>query len=258
MNHLDQDVFSQILSHIPDSRTVHSVLRALPKSHNWFSVALHRLCELPVYLDTYDPRAASASNEVLDYLLATPPEGVDAPGIAGSIRHLVVAVEHKKYARLPSAEHEREVEEDEGEEEEDGEEEEGEADEEVEAEAKAKDSDAETNEEQQTLDEEQPEPEEDIDVVAFHARLPALFKKTRNLRSLDYHNYPGLGLTRESVELLAACEGLQTFAVDTTIREMVWNGWHAYEDSESWEYVFLLQIKSANCAEPISAASNRS
>ncbi|KAJ7362250.1 hypothetical protein DFH08DRAFT_1073495 [Mycena albidolilacea] len=233
MNHVDQDVFSQILSHIPDSRTVHSVLRALPKSHNWFSVALHRLCELPVYLDTYDPRAASASSEVLDYLLATPLEGVDAPGIAGSIRHLVVAVEHKKYARLPpSAEHEREVEEDEGEEEEDGEkEEEDEPGGEVEAEAK--DSDAETNKQQQT--EEQPEPEEDIDVVAFHARLPTLFKKTRNLRSLDYHNYPGLGLTRESVQLLAACEGLQTFAVDTTIREMAWNGWHAYEDSESWD-----------------------
>ncbi|KAJ7895555.1 hypothetical protein B0H14DRAFT_3628106 [Mycena olivaceomarginata] len=211
MIHLDQDVFSQILSHIPDSRTVYSVLRALPKSHELFSTALHRLCELPVYLDTYDPRAATASNEVLDYLLATP------PAIAGSIRHLVVAVEHGKYGRSPSAEHEWEVEEDDEESEDEAEEE------------------AETKEEQQTLDEEQSEPEEKIDVVAFHARLPALFKKTCNLRTLDYHNCPGLGLARESVELLATCEGLQTFAVNTTIRKMEWSGSHAYQDPQSWD-----------------------
>ncbi|KAJ7362246.1 hypothetical protein DFH08DRAFT_840533 [Mycena albidolilacea] len=67
------------------------------------------------------------------------------------------------------------------------------------------------------------------------SRLPTLFKKTRNLRSLDYHNCPGLGLARESVELLATCEGLQTFSVDTTIREMAWIGSHAYEDPESWD-----------------------
>jgi hypothetical protein len=179
-------------------------------------------------LDTYDPRAATASNEVLDYLLATP------PAIAGSIRHLVVAVEHGKYGRSPSAEYEWEVEEDDEEEED---EEENEAEEEVE-----------TNEEQQTPDEEQSEPEEEIDIVAFHARLPALFKKTRNLRTFDYHNCPGLGLARESVEMLATCEGLQTFAVDTTIRKMEWNGSHAYQDPESWEYVLP---KSANYAEPI-------
>jgi hypothetical protein len=176
---------------------------------------------------------------VLDYLLATPQEGVvDVPGIAGSIRHLVVAVEHNKYYRPPSPARESD-------------DEEGEVEEVVEEDA----GNADTPEEQQTLDEVQKknddelemcyddsesksEPEEDIDAVAFHARLPTLFKKTRNLRSLHYHNCPGLGLARESVELLATCEGLQTFSVDTTIREMAWIGSHAYEDPESWECVF--------------------
>ncbi|KAJ7219683.1 hypothetical protein B0H12DRAFT_1329252 [Mycena haematopus] len=219
---VDQDVFSCILSHIPDSRTIHSILRALPKSHELFATALHRLYDLPVYLDTYDPRAVTASNEVLDYLL------VSQGGVAESIRHLVVATEHNKYRWPPEPEEEDVEEGEEGgdAEEEDAEEDTAEAD---------QDSEEEEESEDEAEEEEKSEPEEDIDVVAFHERLPELFKKTRNLRSIDYHNYPGLPLSPESMELLAACEGLHTLAVDTPIRETSWRGSNPWDDPVNWD-----------------------
>lgn len=92
---LNQDVFSRIISHVCESLTVYEVLKAIPKSHAFFLVTLHRLCELPIYLDTYDPRTATASNQVLDYLLSS---HQDEAGVAESIRHLVCLVEHDKYA----------------------------------------------------------------------------------------------------------------------------------------------------------------
>ncbi|KAF7350282.1 hypothetical protein MVEN_01332200 [Mycena venus] len=244
---LDQDVFSRILSHIPDSKTIHTVLCALPKSHEFFSIALRRLCELPVYLDTWDPPAAAASNEVLDYLLGSY-EG-RGEGIAESLRHLVVAVEHNKYRWPvePVVEEEEEEDEDEDEEEEEKEEQQV-LDEEQEQEEQDVDElevRVAEDEPEEHVDENEAsplaesiqasEPEEDIDVVAFHDRLPALFKKTRNLRSLDYHSYPGLLLSRESTELLAVYDGLRTFAIDTCLRETPWRGSRPWGDPECWD-----------------------
>ncbi|KAJ7185491.1 hypothetical protein C8R46DRAFT_380454 [Mycena filopes] len=90
----DQDVFSCILSHVHESKTVHAVLRALPQLHPLFPVALHRLWQLPVYLDhnTYAWRALVGSDEILDHLLA-PDASEEALAITESIRHLVIAVE---------------------------------------------------------------------------------------------------------------------------------------------------------------------
>ncbi|KAJ7044757.1 hypothetical protein C8F04DRAFT_1069458 [Mycena alexandri] len=213
---VDEDVFSRILSHIADSRTVHVVLRALPKSHPLFFAAFHRLCELPIHLDTFDSRAAAASNEVLDYLLA--PDANVELGIAESIRHLVVAVEHEKYRSIPQlpedeVEAEGEGEEAEGEE---GEEAGGEGEEEAEEEQVDEDSEEDSTERKViSPPESDSESDEDVDVAAFHDRLPGLFKRTRNLRTLDYQSCAGLPLSRENVELLATCERLHTFAADT-------------------------------------------
>ncbi|KAJ6533214.1 hypothetical protein B0H19DRAFT_1272605 [Mycena capillaripes] len=212
---LDDDVFSHILSHIPEFKSVYAVLRALPKRHPWFLVALHRLCELPVYLDTYNPSAAAASNQILNYLL-DPEIDLNSLEIARSIRHLVIAVEHNKYYWPPTPVVENEQEEEEEEEEEEI-----------------------VNEEVSGIinpeEPEQLESEEDVDVVAFWERLPGLFEKTRNLRSLDYRNYRGLPLSRENAELLAACEKLQTLAVDSAIRETSWRHPRAFEDPEAWD-----------------------
>ncbi|KAJ7474261.1 hypothetical protein FB451DRAFT_1248447 [Mycena latifolia] len=88
---LNEDVFSCILSHIPDPKTLYAILVAFPKSHLLFPTALARLWELPVYLDSYDPRAAEASQKVLDYLL----DSSGSQTLAESIRHLDVSIEHK-------------------------------------------------------------------------------------------------------------------------------------------------------------------
>ncbi|KAJ7083246.1 hypothetical protein C8R44DRAFT_822598, partial [Mycena epipterygia] len=52
-----------------DSKTIYGILLALPKSHLLFPVALARLWQLPIYLDSYNHQAATASQKVLDYLL---------------------------------------------------------------------------------------------------------------------------------------------------------------------------------------------
>ncbi|KAJ7457615.1 hypothetical protein B0H11DRAFT_207309 [Mycena galericulata] len=95
MPEVDEDVFSSILSHIPDSKTIYVVLIALSKAHPLFPVALTRLFKLPVYLDSYDPRAAAASHKVLDYLLQDDANTGHYP-LVGSIRHLVVSIENKQ------------------------------------------------------------------------------------------------------------------------------------------------------------------
>ncbi|KAJ7150549.1 hypothetical protein C8R43DRAFT_1006112 [Mycena crocata] len=219
----DPDVFSRVLSHVPESKTIHAVLRALPRTHILFPTALRRLCELPVYLDTYDPRSAAASNKVLDYLLAP---GARTPRVAESIRHLVVAVEHEKYRSLPGPDADEDDEEEEETDEADPEQEEGEdEDESGWTTIVGEDSDS--------------EPEEDVDVAAFHDRLPDLFKKTLNLQSLDYHNYPGLALTTMDLELLSGCKRLRTFSVDAALRPTSWgsglHGGEPYVDPELWD-----------------------
>lgn len=228
---LNGDVFSRILCHVPDSKSIYSVLRALPKSHPWFSIGLQRVCELPVYLDTFDPGSAAASNQVLDYLLDQN-DNANFTGIAESIRHLVVAVEHSKYFWPPEPDVEAEEDEEAQELEEETELEETDQEEETE---KEEDDQQVVDETSEPAEEEEEEPEVEVDVVAFHDRLPGLLQKTRNLRSLDYHSCPGLPLSRESVELLAACERLETLGVDSSIRETSWQGLWAYEDPETWE-----------------------
>ncbi|KAJ7671836.1 hypothetical protein B0H17DRAFT_1084803 [Mycena rosella] len=72
---INEDVFSQILSHVSDSQTLYTVLIALPKLHLLFPIALARLWEFPV----------------LDYLLDTSGPRL----LAESIRHLDVSIEHE-------------------------------------------------------------------------------------------------------------------------------------------------------------------
>ncbi|KAJ7184681.1 hypothetical protein C8R46DRAFT_465326 [Mycena filopes] len=88
---IDTDVFTCILSHISDAKTLYSVLAALPTSHVLFPSALARLWQLPVYLDSYDLQVAVASQSVLEQLLQ---DNAGHP-LVESVRHLVVAVEYK-------------------------------------------------------------------------------------------------------------------------------------------------------------------
>ncbi|KAF7367648.1 hypothetical protein MSAN_00828400 [Mycena sanguinolenta] len=89
---VNEDIFSCVLEHISDARTLHALLAALPKSHPLFHVGLTRLWQLPIHLDSYDAQASAASQKVLDYLLDA---DVDRLPLAESVRHLVVAVEHE-------------------------------------------------------------------------------------------------------------------------------------------------------------------
>ncbi|KAJ7754531.1 hypothetical protein B0H16DRAFT_1542665 [Mycena metata] len=183
----NEDVFSYILSHVHDSILVYAVLQAIPKTHPLFSVALRRLWQLPIHLDTYD--AVAASSEILDYLLSPTAKG---EGLARSIQHLVIAAEAAlKYTGQES---------------------------------KFVDKDA---------------------VVAFHSRLSGLFKRTQNLKSIDYYSArgPGLPLSRENVKLLAVCERLHIFSVDGYTGRSRAEGDDPYADPDSWDvepFVFNL------------------
>jgi hypothetical protein len=96
MVEIDEDTFSCILCHISDLKELYAILLALPKSHLLFPVALTRLWELPVYLDTYDPRSTTASQKILDYLL-----GAENPQpLAQSVRHLIISIEHEGPSRI--------------------------------------------------------------------------------------------------------------------------------------------------------------
>ncbi|KAJ6600546.1 hypothetical protein DFH09DRAFT_1128453, partial [Mycena vulgaris] len=209
---------SRILSHVSDARTVHAVLRALPESHPLFSTALYyRLSGFPVYLDTFDPRSAAASNQVLDYLLAADVE-TDAPRIAETIRHLVLAVEHENYDVVRW-----------------GEVVEGPQLEVQEVEEEEEDEDESECETVEAVNITRPKAVEYVNVAAFHARLPGLFKKAQNLRSLDYHNYPGLPLTAEHVQILSGSTRLQTFGIDSAVRRTDNQTSQAYLDPEQWD-----------------------
>ncbi|KAJ7367642.1 hypothetical protein DFH08DRAFT_3117 [Mycena albidolilacea] len=233
---LNQDVFSRILSHVCESLTVYEVLKAIPKSHAFFLVALHRLCELPIYLDTYDPRAATASNQILDYLLSS---HQDEAGIAESIRHLVCLVEHDKYAtRLKHAD-EDETENNDREEDLQQENEEG----------STADSEEDVDKGEEPQESEGgsiADSEEDVDVEAFHRRLPALFSKMHQLESIDYHNTPGLGLSSDAVDALATCGRLRTLAVDVTIPRRYTSSEESWADPDSWDIEpFLASLGSS-------------
>ncbi|KAJ7037924.1 hypothetical protein C8F04DRAFT_1090647 [Mycena alexandri] len=175
MSEPDEDVFSCILSHVQEPKTVHVLLRAVPKSHPLFSVALRRLLELPVYLDSYD--AIVASKEIIDYFVG-PNASEEALAIAQAIRHLVIAAEAVRFRA----------------------------------------------EEVAVGD----------DVVAFRDSLSKLFERTRNLKSVDYYSCPGILLSPENIDVLATCEGLQTFCVDASTKRATWNTMEDVEDYETW------------------------
>jgi hypothetical protein len=86
---MNQDVYCCILSHISDTKTLNHLLSALPRSHLLLPVALERLWQLHVYLDSYDPQASAASQKILG-LLDSGPGRV----LAEFVRHLSVSVEH--------------------------------------------------------------------------------------------------------------------------------------------------------------------
>ncbi|KAJ6517057.1 hypothetical protein DFH09DRAFT_1332532 [Mycena vulgaris] len=200
---MDEDVLSRILLDVPDSKTVHAFLLAVPTSHPLFPAALYRLCQLLVCLDTYDARSAEASNAVLDLLLRSE-AGPNRSQISQFIRHLVVATEHDKYWNAEQVELDTNGEgigETEG------------AQQEPELTPKVDEQDHE-----EILDEETAESEPDIDVAAFHARLPHLFKKMQNLESLDYHHFPGLAMSTQIPSLLADHDRLCKFSVDGVMR----------------------------------------
>ncbi|KAJ7037925.1 hypothetical protein C8F04DRAFT_1090650 [Mycena alexandri] len=169
---LNEDVFSCILSRIHDSISVYAVLRAIPKANPLFSVALQRLWELPIYLDTHD--AVATSSEILDYLLTPNAKGED---LAKCIQHLVIAAEAAlKYTGNNA-------------------------------------------------------------VVAFHSRLSGLFKRTQNLKSIDYYSTlgPGLPLSRENVKLLAMCQRLHIFRVDSYTGRPKATAGDPYADGDIWD-----------------------
>ncbi|KAJ7651151.1 hypothetical protein FB45DRAFT_889795 [Roridomyces roridus] len=210
---IDEDVFSRILAHISDSQTVYKLLYAIPKTHDFFSVALRRLLQLPVYVDTNSSRAAAASHQVLDYLLR------DSEWMAGSLRHLVCSIEHENYAPARSVAGEDEEEDNEEEQhEEDTVDEEG-------------DGEAEPDDGAYIVVADSPEPEI-VDLAALHDRLPVFFKKLRNLEALDYHGRLGLPLSPPLIEALAECDSLRTVAVDTAflLKLQEWG-----EDPDSWD-----------------------
>ncbi|KAJ7185483.1 hypothetical protein C8R46DRAFT_1060739 [Mycena filopes] len=73
------------------------------------------------------------------------------------------------------------------------------------------------------------------DVVGFCQRLSELFERTPNLRSISYYCYPGIPLSYEDLKGLATCKRLQTFAVDTAVRETNWADYDALRDTEIWD-----------------------
>ena len=70
---LDEDVFSYIiLSVIFNSHTIYKILIAIPTTNPFFSVALNRLCQLPIFLSS-DGQSTSilGTRDILDRLLSS-------------------------------------------------------------------------------------------------------------------------------------------------------------------------------------------
>ncbi|KAJ7750948.1 hypothetical protein DFH07DRAFT_827054, partial [Mycena maculata] len=201
---LNSDVFSTILAQIPDSKTVHAILIALQRSHSFFPIALTRLSQLPIYLDSYDPRAASASQKVLDYLLD---EGFP---LVGSIRHLVVSVERGKDPPVPNSR----------------------------GRGRGRGRGG-----PPSL---QSRPNPNNAMLALQCRLPALLRRAVNLRSFDYHSFPGSAFQSEHFDALQRLERLRSFSVDCALWMECGIGsalgpptnhatWAAEYDADNWE-----------------------
>ncbi|KAF7299296.1 Glycosyltransferase family 32 protein [Mycena indigotica] len=158
MVELDKDVFATILAYIQHPPTLHTLLLAFPHSHPLVLVVFDRLWQLPINLDSFSPRATTASNDVLDYLL-TIPAGETEP-LAHRLRQLVVRLEDESLA---------------------------------------------------SRDQPQPAP---ASVLALRSRIVDLLGSSTNLRTFDYHGYPGLRLDSTILEPLAKLNRLERLAVD--------------------------------------------
>ncbi|KAF7299307.1 Glycosyltransferase family 32 protein [Mycena indigotica] len=154
---LDTDVFATILTYIHDPATIYTLFRVFPKSHPLFLTTVDRLWQLPVNLDSFDPRVTTASNHILDYLLTTPAEETEPHGYR--LRQLVVRLEHESL-------------------------------------------------------ESRDQPNPPASILALRGRIVDLLGVARNLRSLDYHGYPGLRLDSDILTPLAKLEWLEQFSTD--------------------------------------------
>ncbi|KAK7064939.1 hypothetical protein R3P38DRAFT_3165944 [Favolaschia claudopus] len=181
---MNVDVFSSILCFIPDTKTIYTVLDALPKSHELFPTALARLWQLPICLDAWDAQTCAISLEVVDFLLHEDP---NHESLAKSIRHLVVCAEREPlpprydddyggYVRHMSLIYT-------------------------------------TSSPAAVID-------WDLDVRKLYEKLPSLFRGLRNLQSLDYHTDPGSSwaLSGEHAEALRHLRRFNTLAVDCALR----------------------------------------
>lgn len=93
---LDEDIFSCILSFVFDSRTIYKILNAIPITNPFFSIALNRLCQLPIYLSS-EEKSIAGSLDILDRLLSPSDDAnlnsltrTPADEIVNAIRHLIV------------------------------------------------------------------------------------------------------------------------------------------------------------------------
>ena len=94
---LDEDVFSHILSFVFDSHTIYKILRAIPTTNPFFSRALNRLCQLPIYLSSGD-QSTAATFDILERLLSSSSDASSASiaptptGVVDAIRHLIITL----------------------------------------------------------------------------------------------------------------------------------------------------------------------
>ncbi|KAF5383044.1 hypothetical protein D9615_004792 [Tricholomella constricta] len=81
---LNQDVFSQILCYIYETKTLYTIIRSIPLSHPFFGVTLRRLCQLPM------PFSCDGSSEDMDQVFELLISSSKPFSVADAIRHLVV------------------------------------------------------------------------------------------------------------------------------------------------------------------------
>jgi hypothetical protein len=95
-SNLTEDVFSVILSHIYESKTIQNILGALSKHHPLFLPTLTRLLQLPVTLDR-STQPANTKNDTLTSINLLLAEGDNELGgptqLAKLIRHLIILPE---------------------------------------------------------------------------------------------------------------------------------------------------------------------
>ncbi|KAJ7455464.1 hypothetical protein FB451DRAFT_1277908 [Mycena latifolia] len=201
---INEDIFSCILSLISDSKTLYSVLTALPTSHLLFPAALARLWQLPVYLDSSDPIVADASQKVLNYLF----KDNSVPPLVASVRHLVITAEYKPPLPPPPRRRGR-------------------------GRGRRVPPSLRIPAEVTALHERIPK------LLRRAVNLESLDYHS----FLEFHSLPGIGLKGEHVQALSNLQGLRRFSVDCALRSRVRDmgagmgpgDWSAEYDAENWE-----------------------